>query len=123
MKRILLADDEESLLLAYKKLLYSPGIQIDTTQTVSEAAGLLKENFYDAIIVDLRLEGSAEMDGIEIICHARALYPEIKIIVLTAYSDTPIKDTVLNAGASYFLEKPTSAFQIKTLLSVMGVYS
>ena len=43
MKRILLADDEESILLAYKKLLSSTDVAVDTSQTVSEALYRLKE--------------------------------------------------------------------------------
>ena len=72
MKRILLADDEESLLLAYQKLLYAPGITIDSIQSVADAQKML-ENFYDAVIVDLRLAGTMEMDGLQIISGTKTL--------------------------------------------------
>lgn len=123
MKRILLADDEESLLIAYRKLLYGPGVTIDTIQNVNDAKKLLEKNKYDAVIVDLRLTGTVEMDGLEIITGTKNRYPHSKIIALTAYSDNHIKEKVIKAGASFFFEKPVSVLLIKELLKNLGIYS
>jgi len=123
MKRILLADDEESLLLAYQKLLRAPGITIDTIQNVADAQKMLEKNFYDAVIVDLRLAGTMEMDGLQIISGTKRRYPQSNIIALTGYSDNQIKQKVINAGASYLFEKPVSALLIKELLKKLGIYS
>lgn len=123
MKRILLADDEEILLLAYQKLLRAPGITIDTIQNVADAQKMLEKNFYDAVIVDLRLAGTMEMDGLQIISGTKRRYPQSNIIALTGYSDNQIKQKVINAGASYLFEKPVSALLIKELLKKLGIYS
>lgn len=123
MKRILLADDEESLLIAYQKLLNGPGVEIDTIQNVDDAKKMIENNSYDAVIVDLRLTGTLEMDGLEIIIGTKNLYPHSKIIALTAYSDSAIKEKVINAGASYFFEKPVSVLLIKEILKNLGIYS
>jgi two-component system response regulator PilR (NtrC family) len=123
MNKILIADDEECLLLAYKKLLSGPGVEIDTTQSAAEAQELLSSNSYSVVIVDLRLAGSAEMEGIDIITAARRLYPDCKIIVLTAYGDHRIKESVINAGATHFLEKPISALMVRELLNNFEIYS
>lgn len=123
MKRILLADDEESLLLAYQKLLDAPGISIDSIQSVADAQKMLEKNFYDAVIVDLRLTGTMEMDGLQIISGTKKRYPKSKIIALTAYCDNQIKQKVIKAGASYLFEKPVSVLLIKELLKKLGIYS
>lgn len=123
MNRLLIADDEECLLLAYKKLLSGPGIAIDVAQSAPDAKKLLSINLYSVVIVDLRLAGSAEMEGLDIIAYARHLYPESKIIVLTAYGDNSIKECVLNAGANFFFEKPISVMVIRDLLSSLGLYT
>jgi DNA-binding NtrC family response regulator len=123
MKRILLADDEESLLLAYQKLLHAPGVTIDSIQSVADAQKMLEENFYDAVIVDLRLTGTMEMDGIQIISGTKKRYPQSKIIALSAYCDNQIKQKVIKAGASYLFEKPVSVLLIKELLEKLGIYS
>lgn len=123
MNRLLIADDEECLLLAYKKLLSGPGVEIDTAQSAPDAQRLLSLYLYMVVIVDLRLAGSAEMEGFDIIADAHRLYPESKIIVLTAYGDNIIKESVLNAGATYFFEKPISVLVIRDILSSLGLYS
>ena len=123
MKRILLADDEESLLLAYQKLLHAPGVTIDSIQSMADAQKMLEENFYDAVIVDLRLTGTMEMDGIQIISGTKKRYPQSKIIALSAYCDNQIKQKVIKAGASYLFEKPVSVLLIKELLEKLGIYS
>lgn len=123
MNKILIADDEECLLLAYKKLLSGPGVQIDTAQSAPEALYMLSLCTYPAVIVDLRLAGSADMDGINIVIEAHRLHPECKIIVLTAYGDYQIKERVIRAGATIFLEKPISILLIRDLLNTFGIYS
>lgn len=123
MKKILIADDEECLLLAYKKLLCGPGVEIDTAQTAEDALLLLSNHYYDVVIVDLRLAGNVELEGLDIIDCAHQLYPKSKIIVLTAYGDHRIKERVSNAGASHFLEKPISTLVIRELLGGFGLYT
>jgi len=123
MKRILYADDEDALLLAFSKLLSGPGIEIDTAQSASEAEKLITERSYDVLIVDLRMAGSASMDGLEVIACARKHQSHAAIIVLTAYGDTMIRENVLNSGASYYFEKPVSPHRIRQLLGTLGFYS
>lgn len=122
MKRILIADDEECLLIAYKKLLAGNGVEIDTAQSTSDAQTMLGTYQYSIIIVDLRLTNSNEMDGLDIIKNAHRRHPHCTIIVLTAYGDYQIKQNVINAGADYFLEKPISVLAIRDLLNNLGVY-
>lgn len=123
MKRILLADDEESLLLACQKILHGPGVQIDAINSASDAKDLLIKHQYDAVLVDLRLTGTFEMDGLEIISGAKKLYPSACVIALTAFSDSHIREVVAKAGASFCFEKPVSLLKIKNLLKTLGLYS
>jgi CheY-like chemotaxis protein len=123
MNRLLIADDEECLLMAYKKLLTGNCLEIDTAQSVSEAYQHLSNRRYDAIMVDLRLSGSDVMDGLEIISFAYKSDPLTKIIVLTAYSENSTIEAAHNAGASYILEKPISASIIRNLLRKIGIYT
>jgi DNA-binding NtrC family response regulator len=123
MKRVLLADDEESLLLAFRKLLQGPGMVIDTSQTLTDAQKLIHKYSYDIIIADLRLTGTVEMEGLSIVSDAKKLYPNVNIIILTAYGDSKIRERVKNAGVSYFFEKPVSVLQIKKLFTELGIYS
>jgi len=123
MKRILIADDEETLLLAYKKLLNEPNVEIDTAQSVIKARQLIETKQYSAVIVDLRLDCTKKMDGLAIISLAKTSFPDSTIIVLTAYADSVIRNEVFKQGATYFLEKPVSALHLRELLESSGIYS
>ncbi len=59
----------------------------------------------DVVILDMRLPGS---DGVEITRQLRRAYPEVKVIVLTAYRDEEYLLGALRAGAHAYLLKQAS---------------
>lgn len=70
-KRILLVDDEESILLAFKKLLQRPFVQVDTCESMEEAIYNIDHFSYDAVIADLRLSGSLGQEGFQIVSYLK----------------------------------------------------
>ncbi|MFP4240522.1 MAG: response regulator [Chitinispirillaceae bacterium] len=123
MKRILLADDEESILLAFRKLLESPPeVSVDTADSSEKARMLLGNNTYQAAIVDLRLKGVASLDGLELVRIIRQNNPSAVIIVVTAYSDESLDRVIYDSGASCCFEKPVPPKKIRSLLRDQGIY-
>ena len=90
-KRCLVVDDDESIFLAYKKILQSTDLELDTATTLEEVQKLLKGKAYDILITDLRLSGSANEEGFDIVRLVRELHPDTKIIMVTAYGDGQIR--------------------------------
>ena len=124
MKRILLADDEESILLAYKKLLEDCDVQVEAVDCAQTAQTLLDQNNFDAFIVDLRLVGSAQgMDGLMLVDYARRKNPSCFIVIITAYFDKEIEYKAYDSGADLLLEKPVSPTQLKELFRSKNIYS
>ncbi len=121
-KGILLVDDEPAILLAFKKVLQTPSVEVDTAQTVDEAKQLIDLNDYSVVIADLRLTGATVMDGFEVISHTRATRPGASIIVITAYGDNQTKEKIFELGADYYYEKPISPKKIKEVLESLGTY-
>ena len=80
-RRILIVDDEKAILLAFKKLLTSPNIMVDTAETIAEAENLLKKNIYDAVIADLRLTGANGEEGLEIIKYVKEFHSQTNGII------------------------------------------
>lgn len=115
-KKILIVDDEETLLFGFSKVLESPFMSVDTAQTVHKAKQLISVNFYHAVIVDLRLTGSTEMEGLEIVKFIRKVNSECTIIVLTAFSGKDIVERVNDVGAHFYFEKPISPGLIKNII-------
>lgn len=59
----------------------------------------------DVVLLDIRLPGS---DGVEITQQLRRTYPDVKIVILTAYRDEEYLLGALRAGAHAFLLKQAS---------------
>jgi DNA-binding response OmpR family regulator len=120
-KRILLVDDETSILFAYKKVLQQPDLIIDAVESKEEAIDLLQENDYQAAILDLRLHGSTGEEGFELVSHIKETNSNLKIIMITAYGSPEIKEKAFNLGADCYFEKPVSTKIILNALKKNGI--
>ena len=122
-KRILLVDDESSILFAYNKVLQCPDVLIDTAESREEAIRLLNENKYQAVILDLSLHGSTGEEGFELISFIKEKHhnPNPAIIMITAYGNPEIKDKACKLGADYYFEKPVSTNTIRDALESAGI--
>ncbi|MDD5674465.1 MAG: response regulator [Chitinivibrionales bacterium] len=120
--RLLLVDDEEAIVFAFSQLLKAPNLQIDTATSLQDAVNHLKNNNYSAVIADLRLSGSTNLEGYDVIREARATQADCIIIIVTAYGGEDTAKTVSQLGADYYFEKPVSPKTIKDLLKSKAVY-
>jgi DNA-binding NtrC family response regulator len=120
-KRILFIDDETTILIAFKKLLQCPEIEVDTAETINDATYLLDKRSYDAVIADLRLSGFSGQEGLAIIQYVKKRYPDSRVILITAYGNQDIQNQAYHFGASYYFEKPVSANIIRNALREMGI--
>ncbi len=101
--KVLIVDDEQNIRESMKKLFALDGIDALTASDGLQGAALLKEQGFDAIILDLRMPG---MDGQELLEWIRSEGIRCPVIMISALGD--IKDAVaaLKAGATDYLIKP-----------------
>ena len=121
LKHVLVVDDEATILIAFKKLLESPELEVDIAETLEDAQELLSEKSYQAVIADLRLSGIAGEEGLEIIHYVKERDPETRIILTTAYGNRDMMKRAYNMGASFYFEKPVSTNVIKDALKSVEV--
>jgi DNA-binding NtrC family response regulator len=120
-QRILIVDDEKAILLAFKKLLKSPNIDVDTAETIGETEDLLKRNIYNAAIVDLRLTGVDGEEGLKIMKHIKEFYPETNVILVTGYGSSAVMEKAQALGAAFYFEKPVSIEILKNALKSLNI--
>ena len=102
--KILLVDDEASILRALERLLLRSGYQVFTACSGAEALNLLQHEQCQVIISDFRMP---EMSGGELLAKVKTLYPETVCLVLSGYSDFQSVLQLLNSGTAFrFLQKP-----------------
>lgn len=104
-KRILLIDDNQSLLEAYKNILINEGYQVDTAESGEQGLEILKEYDHKIVITDVRFP-SDQMDGFRIIEEAKRVSSDCEVIVITGYSDLDLAIKAMHCDASDFVPKP-----------------
>lgn len=105
MIRILLVDDEKVSLQSTSLLLISqiPYAEIQTAENAFEAIRKAKTTVFDIIIMDICMP---EMDGLKAIEQIRKLIPNVKTIILSAYSLFEYAQKAITLGVTEYLLKP-----------------
>ena len=113
-RRILIVDDEPSVLSTLQDILMAEGYEIETASSGQEA--LRKMEIFPAEIVlsDYMMPG---MDGIELLKQIKQSYPHIIPILLTGRGDFKISFKVINKGEIFrFLLKPWNIEELNMTL-------
>lgn len=101
-RRILLVDDEITVLLTLKAVLEISGFDVDTAASAREGKSKLGKREYEMIITDMRMESDAA--GVEVIKAARSASYHPAIALLTAFPMS--EEDQMSAGADKMLIKP-----------------
>jgi DNA-binding response OmpR family regulator len=80
MAKIIVVDDEPSILLMLKKMLEKVGHEVDTASNGNEGIILFEKNKHDLLITDIIMP---EKEGMETIIELRKKYPDLKIIAIS----------------------------------------
>jgi two-component system alkaline phosphatase synthesis response regulator PhoP len=106
MYKILIVEDESSILELIKFNVKKEGYEVAEARDGHTALSYLKENKVDLVILDLMLPG---IDGIEICKHIRQMYGfSVYVIMLTAKGEEIDKIVGLEVGADDYMTKPFS---------------
>jgi DNA-binding NtrC family response regulator len=116
-QRVLIVDDEAAILFAYRKLIEREGFMIDICENIDEAIALIKSHHYYAVIADIRLAGTDNTEGLDLLRFVRKERPCIKVIIVTGFGTMESETAVLALGASYYFEKPVLPSKIIDVLN------
>ncbi len=113
MAKILIADDERSVLLTIQHLLNANGYETVEATNGLAALELFQTQFFDLIITDLKMP---RMDGMTFLYEVRKLDPTTPIVILTAFASTEITDETLINSSFMCLTKPFKADELINLV-------
>lgn len=101
--KILLVEDEPSLLLAMRQFLEEEGYIVTTAATFAKASMSLNDYDYDCVVVDI---GLPDGNGLNLIRQLKAADKESGLIIISAKDSLDDKLTGLELGSDDYITKP-----------------
>ncbi|MBN2684559.1 MAG: sigma-54-dependent Fis family transcriptional regulator [Pontiellaceae bacterium] len=114
MAKILMADDDPTILSLLNKILTSKGYDVQLAENGSAAEKLLQTEQFDLLISDIKME---PIDGMQLLKKTNQMRPHIAVIMLTAYATVATAVEAMKEGAFDYIPKP---FKIDELLETVG---
>jgi two-component system response regulator PilR (NtrC family) len=101
--RILVVDDERSMREMLAILLKREGHEVSVAENGRAAIELLNQRPFDLVVSDARMP---DLDGLEVLRHARSINPSVIAIMVTAYGSPDLLRGVAQLGVNDYVEKP-----------------
>ena len=106
---VLVVDDEKNMRLSLKTILADEQYAVRAVDSAEEALRLLANEEFFMVITDARLGG---MSGYEFLAKARTQWPELPMLMITAYATPELAVQAIKAGAIDYLSKPFAPKQL-----------
>jgi DNA-binding NtrC family response regulator len=114
--KILVVDDEKSILLLLREALGQWGYQVKTANSGTEALEILRTELFDAMLSDVRMP---DMSGLDLLREVRKQDESIEVVMMTGYPTIASAVQALKEGAYDYLSKPLILDELRHLMARM----
>jgi DNA-binding response OmpR family regulator len=108
-KSILIVDDEQNLRETLAMILQREGYVVTTAANANEAHQVLEAGAFDLVFLDIKMP---EKSGLTLLSELRELYPDMPVVLLTAFASLESAIEAVRKGADDYLLKPIDPPQI-----------
>lgn len=112
--RVLIVDDEPTLLTMLGRMLTAWGYEAITAPDGQEALRRLSNERFDAVVSDITMPG---MDGLEMLAAVRAHDMDLPVILITGYPSLETAMRAIEHGAFQYLRKPVKFAELREVLA------
>ena len=113
MNNIWVLDDDKSIRWVFEKALGKENLPFKTFSNTNEAINQFNHEKPSVIVSDIRMPGES---GLTFLTKVKTKFPEIPIIIMTAYSDLDTAVSAFKSGAFEYIAKP---FDIDKVIEVI----
>lgn len=114
---VLVVDDELAVRDSLKEWLVDEGFSVDMADSGARALKKLEEKTCHLMLADIKMPG---MDGVELLKRAKEAYPDLTVVMMTAYATVETAVDAMKIGARDYLMKPFDPE--KMLPMVAGIF-
>lgn len=115
--KVLIVEDDHGLREALVDTLLLGGYQVTPVESAESAMVKLSDAQFDIVISDIQMQG---MDGLSLLKSVKNKYPQLPMILMTAYANINDAIQAMRNGATDYLSKP---FAPQVLLNLVGRYA
>jgi len=108
--KILVVDDEASVLLTTSSILRHEGYEVHGVADGRSAIQAIREQYYDLVLTDLNMPG---VDGLAVLAEVRKRSPGTVTLMITGYGSVESAIEAVHLGAYEYLLKPTEVADLK----------
>lgn len=101
--KVLIVDDQFGIRILLNEVLQKEGYETYQAANGVQALDIVTKNTPDLVLLDMKIPG---MDGIEILKRMKAIYEDIRVIIMTAYGELDMIQEAKNLGALTHFAKP-----------------
>jgi DNA-binding NtrC family response regulator len=112
---VLIVDDDQNMTRTLGDILAASGFAAETATNALEGLRILEAKPCQVVLTDIRMPG---MNGVEFQQAIKEKYPDVRVILITAYADPELITKGRAQGALAFMDKP---LDIPLLLSILRV--
>jgi two-component system, NtrC family, response regulator AtoC len=113
-RHILLTEDDVLAGELFEEVLRDQGYQVDRVETGEAALERLGSSRYDLLLVDVQLPGKS---GLDVTREAKALRPDVPIVVMTAFASMETAIEAIREGAFDYASKPMNLDELKHVVA------
>jgi two-component system response regulator PilR (NtrC family) len=113
MANLLVVDDEQGMRQLLSLVFGRAGHQVRVAENGRRAVELLREQPADLIVSDVKMP---DMGGIELLRSARALLPDVAVVLMTAFASVETAREAFKLGADDFIQKPFDVDELKLIV-------
>lgn len=108
--RIMIIDDEKIVGDMAKISLEEEGYEVETFLNAAPALKKLEEQPFDVVVTDLKMKN---IDGLEVLRTVKKLYPQTKVIMITAFANLDVAIEAIKEDVFDFFPKPVRIKELK----------
>lgn len=113
MADILVVDDDQSIATAFQHFLSYEGHTCRLASSADDAIRLIEERRPSLVMMDVRMPGT---DGLQALQTIRGRFPDVYVVIMTAYGTSQTSIDAIRAGAFDYLTKPLDLDDLREMI-------